>query len=199
MTIDFIALRHGPTAWNAAKKIQGHSDIPLSPEGRLTVEGWQLPPFTKDWPCVASPLKRAQETARLLGKDPRIVPALIEMNWGAWEGQKLTELRQRYGQKMRDNEARGLDFAAEGGETKQDVRNRVEAWLHSDSCPKEPFIMVVHKGILHVLYSLATGWDMTQKPAEKMKDSHCHHFQLTAQGNLEVRQLNIALKFEDKT
>ena len=37
-----IILRHGPTAWNAEKRIQGRSDIPLSENGRKVVGGWRL-------------------------------------------------------------------------------------------------------------------------------------------------------------
>ncbi|HEY8014114.1 MAG TPA: histidine phosphatase family protein, partial [Dongiaceae bacterium] len=27
-------LRHGPTIWTAARRLQGRADLPLSPEGR---------------------------------------------------------------------------------------------------------------------------------------------------------------------
>ncbi|HEY9538315.1 MAG TPA: histidine phosphatase family protein, partial [Kiloniellaceae bacterium] len=39
-----LAIRHGATAWNAAGRIQGRSDQPLSPAGRAAVAAWQLPP-----------------------------------------------------------------------------------------------------------------------------------------------------------
>ena len=60
-------IRHGPTEWNAAKKLQGMSDIPLSAEGRALVAQWKLPQEFRDWRFLVSPLGRAQETARLLG------------------------------------------------------------------------------------------------------------------------------------
>ena len=63
--------------------------------GRNDVAGWSLPadiPQPIDW--VSSPLLRAVATAQLLaGSAPRIEPALTEMDWGAWEGYSLDELR----------------------------------------------------------------------------------------------------------
>ena len=40
---DLIILRHGPTAWNAAHRLQGGIDEPLSDEGRARVAAWRLP------------------------------------------------------------------------------------------------------------------------------------------------------------
>ena len=36
-------LRHGPTVWNGQHRLQGHTDLPLSAEGRARVIGWRLP------------------------------------------------------------------------------------------------------------------------------------------------------------
>jgi len=190
--VEFIAVRHGPTAWNAQKKIQGHTDIPLSVEGEAVVSQWALPIYAQEWRCFSSPLHRAQQTARALGLSPQVASALIEMNWGRWEGQKITALRETLGPLMTENEAQGLDFRADGGESKRDVLTRIQTWVREQD--GQPFVMVAHKGILHVLYAWATGWDMSAKPSEKMKEAHCHHFRVTAAGALDVVQLNIPLK-----
>ena len=44
-------LRHGPTAWNEAGRIQGRSDPPLSPQGKAWVGHWQVPAdlLQSDW------------------------------------------------------------------------------------------------------------------------------------------------------
>ena len=43
LTVALLALlRHGPTSWTAARRLQGRADLPLSPEGRQAVARWRL-------------------------------------------------------------------------------------------------------------------------------------------------------------
>ncbi|MEJ2120627.1 MAG: histidine phosphatase family protein, partial [Alphaproteobacteria bacterium] len=86
-------IRHAPTAWNDEGRIQGHTDIPLSPRGREMAGTWSLPPELDDFAWVTSPLTRARETAALLGApDPASDPRLMEADWGEWEGRVLHDL-----------------------------------------------------------------------------------------------------------
>lgn len=55
-------LRHGKTAWNAAGRYQGLTDIPLSPEGRAALAPAD---FTAE-SVVVSPLLRTRQTAEIL-------------------------------------------------------------------------------------------------------------------------------------
>jgi broad specificity phosphatase PhoE len=84
-------MRHGKTDWNALRKIQGRTDIPLNEEGRRMAEeaGRQYQTTHFDI-CYCSPLKRAVETAELFLKG-RNVPILydnrlMEMSFGSCEG-----------------------------------------------------------------------------------------------------------------
>ena len=47
-------------------------------------------------------------------------PALIEMDWGQWEGHRLADLRRRHGSRMSEMEALGLDLLPPGGESPGD-------------------------------------------------------------------------------
>ena len=90
--IRLALLRHGHTAWNRAGRIQGRSDIPLDDEARAGLAALQLPPPWDRTDLWSSSLERAAETAKLVsGRTPKTAPALIEMNWGDWEGQHGTE------------------------------------------------------------------------------------------------------------
>ena len=110
--VDLTLLRHGPTDWNEAGRIQGRTDRPLSGAGRVRVRDWRLPAALRDHRWVASPLARARETAALLGHgEADIVPELIEANWGDWEGETLGDLRDRFGESMTSLEAQGLDLS----------------------------------------------------------------------------------------
>src|SRR5262245_56547463 len=99
-------LRHGPTAWNNEKRLQGTTDVPLSDAGRALVATWTLPEDVASWRWCCSPLSRARETARLLrrGAETAPEPALREMSYGAWEGHTLEELRRQFGADMQGNE-----------------------------------------------------------------------------------------------
>ncbi len=185
-----VVMRHGPTAWTSEKRLQGRTDTSLSDSGREIVESWRLPAEFADFECVCSPLKRAMETAALLGYTPRIEPRLIEMSWGAWEGQVFPELREELGpKKMDDYQARGLDFRPPEGESARDVQTRIKPWLDEISAST---LVFCHKGILNALFALASGWDMTTKPPVKLRDGTVHHFRLV-DGNPVVENLNISL------
>ena len=119
---------------------------------------------------MRSPLRRASETAALLIDHPvAIEPRLIEMDWGAWEGRTLAELRAEAPQAMAANEARGLDFRPEGGESPREVRARLAALL-ADLAAGPDAILVTHKGVIRAALSLASGWDMTGKPPLRLAD-----------------------------
>ncbi len=199
MTRLFI-LRHGPTAWNAEGRIQGHTDIPLSPEGEELVRSWRIPEAFQDFAWVVSPLGRARQTAALLGaRDPETSAALIEMRWGAWEGQRLEELRARHGADMAANEARGLDFRPPGGESPRDLRERLTPWLAEIAAAGTDRIAVAHKGLIRALYTLASGWDMTGKPPEKLLSGRGHLFALDASGQPSCERMNIPLTREGES
>ena len=67
-----LLARHGETPWNAEGRYQGQIDIPLSPvgEGQANALGQRLKDVRIDR-AVASPLSRAQLTARLALGDAR--------------------------------------------------------------------------------------------------------------------------------
>lgn len=188
--IPLLAIRHGETDWNAAGRMQGRADRPLSNAGREKLRAARLPPGWEGATCVASPLVRAMETARLLGLEPTPEPRLIEMDWGAWEGRTLRQLRAEEGEAMVENEARGLDFRPTGGESPRDVQTRLRPWLAALTAPT---VAVTHKGVLRALYALATGWDMKAKPADKLLAGRAHAFHVAADGTPSVAELNIPL------
>ena len=57
-SVKLALLRHGPTDWNAAGRIQGHTDIPLSEAGLAKMTALRLPGSTTR--VYASPMLRAR-------------------------------------------------------------------------------------------------------------------------------------------
>ncbi len=178
-------LRHGVTAWNLEKRVQGRNDQSLCEFGRQQFQTRTLPPAfsASRWYC--SPLRRATQTAELLGLDQvTIEPALIEMSWGDWEGEILKPLRKRLGDKMRDNERRGLDFCPPGGESPRQVQARLQPWLQQIATAQQESAAIVHKGIIRCIYALACNWDMRGESPIDFAWDVIHQFELTADGKL---------------
>ncbi len=188
--MQLTVLRHGATAWNLERRIQGRADPPLSPKGRAEVAAWSLPPGSLDLPCRVSPLRRARETALVLGfVEPVVVPELIEMDWGDFEGETLEHLRAELGATLAADEALGLDFRPPGGESPREVGERLRPWLASLAGPSGAAVAVTHKGVRRALLALATGWDMRGPPPVKLRDHQALCLDLPATGRLEVRAI----------
>lgn len=96
MTRIFL-IRHGETEWNREGRLQGTSNVLLSPEGirqaRLLAEH---SPFHAVDAIYSSDLSRAAKTAEILAEKfnlPVIQKReLREVNFGEWEGRTLKEL-----------------------------------------------------------------------------------------------------------
>lgn len=188
-------IRHGPTDWNAEHRLQGRIDRPLSDPGRAEVASWRVPPGYHGFDWVASPLVRARETAEMLGLPvSRIEPAVIEMDWGDWEGRTRPELDEIYGDEVERRTALGLDLRPHNGESPRDLRDRVAAWARGIAATGRPTGAVCHQGIIRAALSLATGWSMVGKPPVKMNWSSLHLFRAAADGSFEIAELNVSLR-----
>lgn len=99
--MEVVILRHGTTDLNKVAMIQGSSVNPgLSEEGREFAEkaAKNFDPSGFD-AVYASPLKRAQETARIFVGDniPIITDKrLEELDYGSWDGKSSHDLRKKY-------------------------------------------------------------------------------------------------------
>jgi probable phosphoglycerate mutase len=186
-------LRHAPTDWNAARRLQGRADIPLSATARATLRRKALPRQFQGWPALMSPLQRCRETAQLLGLAPAIDARLIEMDWGEFEGRRLDDLRTELGETLADNEARGLDFRPPRGESPRDVQARVAPLLVDIAQSGTATLAVTHRGVIRAIYAAARGWDMTGAPPDELDLYAMHLFTLDGAGTPRVERLNIAL------
>jgi probable phosphoglycerate mutase len=168
-------LRHADTAWSVEGRIQGRRDVPILERAAIPV-----PEACRGMRIVTSPLLRCVQTAALLGvPDAPREPRIAEMDWGQWEGERLADLRERLGDEMAQNEARGLDFTPPGGESPGMVLHRVRRWLLEVSMPT---LAITHRGVIRVVLAAATGWDMRGKPPIKLDWRAAHFFQLDERG-----------------
>ncbi|MDJ0353191.1 histidine phosphatase family protein [Pseudarthrobacter sp. PH31-O2] len=90
----FALIRHGQTDWNAQRRLQGATDIPLNDVGRGQARDAVAVVSGYKWDAVvSSPLSRAAETAELIAGGlglavDRHVPELAERSFGDAEGLK---------------------------------------------------------------------------------------------------------------
>jgi len=96
-----LLVRHGQSTWNREHRIQGHLDPPLSDQGRRQAELLGRRLAGRPWAgFYASDLKRAFETATILGSAIGIAPepleSLREIFLGEWEGLRTDEVAQRF-------------------------------------------------------------------------------------------------------
>ncbi|MEP2030696.1 MAG: histidine phosphatase family protein [Paracoccaceae bacterium] len=160
-------LRHGHTKWNREGRIQGRSDIALDADARTTLADLCLPLPWKHAELWSSPLVRAVDTAMLVAdKTPRTSPALTEMDWGAWEGQHGVDLRADPNSGFRDIEEWGWNYRAPGGESPQDVWDRIAPWLANLT---RDSVAVCHIGVMRIISAKATGWNFDGPPPFQIK------------------------------
>ncbi|MSP96510.1 MAG: histidine phosphatase family protein [Betaproteobacteria bacterium] len=191
-------LRHAETAWSSAGRIQGRTDVPLSDAGRMALRGRALAKEFRNMRVVTSPLRRCVETADQLGLLAQVrEDRLVEMRWGDWEGRVLAELRAELGDAMRENEARGFDFAPPGGESPRGVLARVGEWLAEVAKDGRPTLAITHRGVIRVIFAAASHWDMRGRPPLKLDWGAVQIFSLDRAGVPSVLRLNVPLGAQD--
>jgi len=147
MSVHFALLRHAPTIWNEAGRLQGSADICLSRAGKTLAAQWRLPPPYDAWRRIASPLMRARQTAQLLKPSMgfTLEPRLREVRFGVWEGRLLAELERR----------RKRGFLAPGMEPPAQLKRRLRDWVSHVARGGEPLVGVSHKGVIRAMRRLA--------------------------------------------
>jgi broad specificity phosphatase PhoE len=157
-------IRHGETAWNLERRLQGQHDIPLNALGRVQASrsGTILRDLlarngrgAAEHDYVASPLDRARETMELmraeLGLEPdryRTDARLMEMSFGRWEGFTYAELQVREAEALIARERDKWGFVLPGGESYAQLVVRVRAWYETVECDT---VVSAHGGVCRAL------------------------------------------------
>ncbi len=193
---ELFVIRHAVTDWNNEKRFQGHSDIPINTAGREEISRYQLPMNWIEAELLSSPLSRARETAKILcQRTPKIDNALMEMNWGLWEGRTYAELKAELGVELTKNEDRGLDLRPVEGESPREVCQRLKPWFKQLSTSADnKFVAVTHKGIIRAMMTMAYDWDMMGKAPVKLQRYAGHHFKIDQSGEIVAIEMNVPFR-----
>lgn len=127
----FILLRHGQTAMSAAKQYSGRANPELTELGKKqALAAAQALMDTHIDAVVCSPLRRCQQTAAAVveGRDLRVetVEALIEVDFGRWEGKTFAEA-DAADPELHARWLKDTSVACPGGESLRAVHRRVSA------------------------------------------------------------------------
>lgn len=165
-------LRHGETAWNIDRRMQGTKNSDLTERGRAqaTAMGRALKAelARDDGPTVflRSPLGRTRETSLLigdeLGLDPgqwRDDPRLAELSYGQWEGFSWTEIEVHTPNALSDWRADPEGYCPPGGETHFELRRRSAAALADIVAANTRTVIVGHGVSGAVLRGINLGRD----------------------------------------
>ncbi len=166
--IELLLIRHGETAWNRERRMQGHIDIPLSAAGVRQAQALgRALAAERPLAIYSSDLGRARATAQPVA-DAHDLPVILrtslrERCYGAFEGLLYDEISQRYPQAFAAWRARELHARFPAGEreaeTQQEFHDRaVQAVTGIVSAhPSGKLVVVTHGGVLDCLYREATG------------------------------------------
>jgi probable phosphoglycerate mutase len=178
---NILLIRHGETAWNAERRLQGHLDIALNPEGErqaralaAALDGEQVDLV------VASDLQRARQTAEALattrGMSVRLDRGLRERCYGGFEGLLYAEIEQRFPSEFAAWQRRDIDAAvpagANQGETFRQFHQRVIDTIlgWAGAHPGKTLALVAHGGVLECAYRSALSL-----PLETARDFKVHN------------------------
>ena len=168
--IRLMLVRHGETAWNQERRIQGgSSDVELSEVGRKQAErlGLALKEMKID-AIYSSPLKRALDTAQAIASQHkltvRVESDLREMEVGDLEGVPIAELGANFSQFLLEwRQGQGLEKLP-GGESVADLADRVWETVQDiiEKHRRETVVVVSHYFAVVVIICKALGWPLTR-------------------------------------
>jgi len=155
-------IRHGETDWNAERRYQGQSDVPINANGRNQARrnGVRLRTLLPDIAqarYISSPLGRTCETMRIvrgeLGLSPgefEIDDRLLELSYGTWQGQLLSDLPRTDPGALEARSADPFQWRPGGGENYTDLTKRLTDWLEN-LARDEHYVVVSHGGVSRAL------------------------------------------------
>ena len=168
----FALIRHGQTDWNAQRRLQGSTDIPLNDVGRGQARDAVAVVSGQEWDAiVSSPLSRAAETADLIAAGlgltvARRLPELRERSFGPAEGlQAGPEL-----------DALRIEGGFHGAESEDEAARRGLAALEAlaEEFRGGRVLVVAHGTLLRVSLSRAIGRTLQSVDNAVLNLAHHH-------------------------
>jgi broad specificity phosphatase PhoE len=182
--------RHGETDWNAARRWQGQTDVPLNATGRLQAAALAARVRAEGIRAIgSSDLARARETAEIVSRELGLSVSLVdaafrERAYGIFEGLTSSECKARFSAAWsRFEEGAAQDLP--GVESLDVLASRMLAGLRRAAERMDaPALIVSHGRSIRVLVSKVTGRDVGPIPNGGIYRIRMQHGTLVEAGSL---------------
>lgn len=189
MSTSICLIRHGETAWNAVRRLQGWQDIELNKAGReqaralqsyLSSSAFQMPVDA----VISSDLQRASETAAIACKHWDIaiqqLKGLRERGFGTLEGQAW-DAAGRHGPDQPDDTV-DIDYAVEGGESLRQFQTRVLECFETlaQENPGKNLLVFAHGGVIDMVWRKLNQQALNAKRAHAILNTSLNFFSIDA-------------------
>ncbi len=167
--MQLYAIRHLPTAWNQAGKLQGSNDIdilPISEIDQIDIDQNKNALKNIDFDVVlVSSLKRTHQTAKAYGfKVFQFEPLIDELNFGKYEGVQKAEMLLDLGSSWYDN-AKSITL----GESLVDFENRLISF--KEKYQDKSVLLFAHGAVLRGLKAISNCGNINEMNTEDVKNN----------------------------
>jgi probable phosphoglycerate mutase len=172
LTAPLYLLRHGETAWNTERRMQGSRDSDLTERGRAQAvavgRALKAELAREDRPTIflRSPLGRTVATSLIVGRELGLDPAqwrsdarLVELGYGQWEGSTWAEIEAHTPNALAAWKADPESYCPPVGESHADLRRRAAAVLADIIASNTRTVVIGHGVSGAVLRGLNLGLD----------------------------------------
>jgi probable phosphoglycerate mutase len=196
MTTSILLIRHGETAWNAVRRLQGHIDIPLNQEGQRQADALARALAAEPLHAIiSSDLQRALQTAQAVAGPARSVQQDVQLRercYGVFEGMLYADIERTYPAEFAAWQARDIDAVPPAGvrvaesfrQFYQRCTEGIAAW--AERHPGQTIAIVAHGGVLECAYRAANGMTLESPRDFQVKNAGINRFTF-ANGKLTLQ------------
>jgi len=200
LTTHVVIIRHGQSQGNAEGRFGGHTDTPLSPQGRRQAEATAKALASEKFDAIySSDLPRAIETAtplaRLTGARLEITDALRERSVGVMEGLTFEEAAEQHPEQYQALLRRDFEHVLMGGESYRQTLDRASRKLDEaiEQHKGGRIVLFAHTGTICILIlHLMGALDAPELKPVWIATSNCGiaRFELRNDGFVRVLVIN---------
>jgi probable phosphoglycerate mutase len=187
MTTELLLIRHGETAWNAVRRLQGHLDIGLNDAGRRQATALARALATEPLAAiVSSDLQRAMHTAQAVAEHHHVPfhtdRELRERGYGVFEGLLYTEIEARYPDEFAAWQGRHVDAVMPHGERlAESFRHFYERSIAAigrwaEQYAGQRLVIVAHGGVLECAYRAANNMTLESPRDFQVRNASINRF-----------------------